>query len=283
MKRKKSVPKIGVVFSSGFFGFFAHAGFLSAVRELKIKPSGYSGASSGAIIAAMAASEMSDYDIKNVLFNVKKSDFWDPDPLSAIIKAGLKFFRGYNGYLKGEGFGRLLERIPVKRIEDCPVPLLITATNLTCQGEESFIKGNLKKAIQASGAVPILFKPVMINGNAYVDGGMVNKAPIQTLTDLIKPDKIIVHLIKSANLKNSPNDFMKKNFSPWQIYRLSINISRQKAYQRQCLIAKQQGIDIVTVNTDAPKAGPNSLEYGEIDYHKAREKTLDILSGEFSS
>ena len=62
------MPKIGVVFSSGFFGFFSHAGFLSAVRELKIKPSGYSGASSGAIIAAMAASEMSDYDIKNVLF-----------------------------------------------------------------------------------------------------------------------------------------------------------------------------------------------------------------------
>ena len=41
--------KIGVVFSSGFFGFFAHAGFLAGLRDFGMAPSGYSGASSGAI------------------------------------------------------------------------------------------------------------------------------------------------------------------------------------------------------------------------------------------
>jgi predicted acylesterase/phospholipase RssA len=49
-----------VVFSSGFFGFFAHAGFLAALRELDINPVGYSGSSSGAILAAMAASGMTE-------------------------------------------------------------------------------------------------------------------------------------------------------------------------------------------------------------------------------
>ena len=57
---KDSVLRIGVVFSSGFFGFFAHAGFLAALRDRNIQPSGYAGASSGAIIAAMAASNMSE-------------------------------------------------------------------------------------------------------------------------------------------------------------------------------------------------------------------------------
>jgi predicted acylesterase/phospholipase RssA len=73
LDREKNTPKVGVVFSSGFFGFFAHAGFLSAIRELKIQPSGYSGASSGAIIAAMAASKMSDEEIKNILFYYEDS------------------------------------------------------------------------------------------------------------------------------------------------------------------------------------------------------------------
>jgi len=45
----KTQPRLGVAFSSGFFGFFAHAGFLAALRELEITPSAYSGASSGAI------------------------------------------------------------------------------------------------------------------------------------------------------------------------------------------------------------------------------------------
>lgn len=283
MDKEKHTPKVGVAFSSGFFGFFAHAGFLSAIRELKIQPSGYSGASSGAIIAAMAASKMSDEEIKNILFNVKKTEFWDPDSLRQIVKAGLKLFRGYGGYLKGQRFGNLLEQIPAKRIEDCPIPLLITATNLTYQREESFIKGDLKKAIQASGAMPVLFKPVVIGDTIYVDGGMVNKAPIQTLSELIHPAKIIVHLIKSSGLKDYPNNsFFRKSFSPWQIYRLSVDISRQKAYQRQCLLLQQQGIDIVTVNTDALKAGPNSLEYGEIDYNNTRKNTLSVLSKQFS-
>jgi len=38
--------RVGVAFSSGFFGFFAHAGFLAAQRELGILPSVYAGASS---------------------------------------------------------------------------------------------------------------------------------------------------------------------------------------------------------------------------------------------
>jgi len=37
------MKKSGVVFSSGFFGFFPHAGFLSALRDLGITASGYAG------------------------------------------------------------------------------------------------------------------------------------------------------------------------------------------------------------------------------------------------
>jgi predicted acylesterase/phospholipase RssA len=32
--------RVGLVFSSGFFGFFAHAGCLKAIKELGIKPVG---------------------------------------------------------------------------------------------------------------------------------------------------------------------------------------------------------------------------------------------------
>lgn len=273
------MARIGVVFSSGFFGFFAHAGFLSAIRELGIMSAGYAGASSGAIIAAMAASDMSDPAIKEILLNLNKSDFWDPDPVPILLKAILKLFRGYSGYLRGRGFVRLLGQIPVKQIEKCPFPLVIPATNLTLQSERLFISGSLIKAIHASGAVPILFKPVEIDGSLYVDGGMVNKAPVLALADLIKPEKIIVHFIASDNIGKRINSFLIRRMTPWHIHRLSVNISRHEAYQRQCDMARERGIEVIEIKTDAPPVSPNSLEKGSLAYSKARANTLKILSG----
>ena len=275
---KESSSKIGVVFSSGFFGFFAHAGFLAALRDVGISPSGYSGASSGAILAAMAAANMSDPLIKEILFSLSKSDFWDPDPLPTLLRSLLNLMKGYTGYLSGDGFARLLEKIPMRRFEECPTPLVITATNLTQRREDTFIRGNLIKAIQASGAVPMLFKPVEIDGSLYVDGGVVNKAPVQALADLIQPDKIIVHFVPSADLESPANSFLRRRMTPWHIHSLSLDISRQEAYQKQCDLVRQRGIEIMEVRTDAPPLGPNSLEKGPMAYDKAREATLRILS-----
>ena len=275
---KESSSKIGVVFSSGFFGFFAHAGFLAALRDVGISPSGYSGASSGAILAAMAAANISDSIIKEILFSLSKSDFWDPDPLPTLLRSLLNLMKGYTGYLSGDGFARLLEKIPMRRFEECLTPLVITATNLTQRREDTFIRGNLIKAIQASGAVPMLFKPVEIDGSLYVDGGVVNKAPVQALADLIQPDKIIVHFVPSADLESPANSFLRRRMTPWHIHSLSLDISRQEAYQKQCDLVRQRGIEIMEVRTDAPPLGPNSLEKGPMAYDKAREATLRILS-----
>lgn len=276
------MARVGVVFSSGFFGFFAHAGFLSALRQVGIRPVGYSGASSGAILAAMAASGMSDEEIKCALFRVRRSDFWDPDPLPFIVKRLFGLLRGYPGYLNGGGFARLLDDIPAKRIEDCPVPLVVVATNLSLQREECITTGPLTKALHASGAVPALFKPVEIGGALCVDGGMINKAPVQALVDHVRPDKVIVHFIASHNMKDQRNGFLKRRVTPWHIYQLSVNIGRQEAYRRQCDRISGEGIEILEVKTMAPGLGPKSLSRGQAAYETARNQSLEILSEAFS-
>jgi NTE family protein len=72
--------KVGLVFSSGFFGFFAHAGCFKALQDLGIKPIGYSGTSSGAILAAYAAAGMDAQTIAELLFTLRKEDFFLPSP-----------------------------------------------------------------------------------------------------------------------------------------------------------------------------------------------------------
>lgn len=266
-----------MVFSSGFFGFFAHAGFLRALRERGIEVAGYGGASSGAIVAAMAACGMSDGAVRKILFGVRKDDFWDPDPPHQLIRRALKLFKGSTGYLRGEGFARLLRQIPLRRIEDCPVPLLISATNLTHRRQALFTKGDLIKALCASGSVPLLFKPVRMEGSLCVDGGLVNKAPLAGLADLVKPERLIVHLIPSADMVGAPEEFLSKPMTPWHIHHLALSICRQEAYQREKDMMRERGIELLEVVSDPSPVGPNSLQEGPGVYEKAYKRSLEIL------
>ena len=274
---RNAYGRVGVAFSSGFFGFFAHAGFLAALREMNIVPVAFAGASSGAIVAAMAAAEMDDDDIRDLLYKVNKDDFWDPDPLPMFLKNALRLFRGYTGYLRGDGFRRLLKGLPKNRFEECSYPLAISAVDVTHRKEKIFTKGDLVKAIQASGSVPMLFKPTKIDDALYLDGGISGKAPVEALADLCDLDRILIHFIASENVKKTGNDFMKKNFTPWRMQHIAINTARMEDYERQKRIVAMRGVAVVEINTGAPSVGPNSLEKGLIAYEAAKTSALKVL------
>jgi NTE family protein len=230
----------------------------------------------------MAASGMPDDAVRTLLFNVKKADFWDPDPAPTILKAALRLFKGYSGYLNGERFLRLLTKIPVKRIEDCPIPLLICATDLELRREALFMEGDLARCLQASSAVPMLFKPVCMNGSLYVDGGVVNKAPTLALADHIGAERIVVHYIGSDNLQVPASRLRRRRMTPWRMYHLSINVARYEAYRKQLDALERQGIEVVEVRTQAPALGPNCLEKGPLAYRHAQEVALRVLSNRLS-
>ena len=50
--------------SSGYFGFFAHCGFVKAVYEEGLRPKLLTGSSAGAIVAACLASGMQPADME---------------------------------------------------------------------------------------------------------------------------------------------------------------------------------------------------------------------------
>ena len=191
-----------------------------------------------------------------MLFSVKKSDFWDPDPWHTVLSRALRLFKGYTGYLRGDSFASLLGRLPVKRIEDCMTPLGIAATDLTRKKKVIFTSGNLAKAVQASGSVPMLFKPVSINGSLYIDGGIIGKAPVKALAELSDLDLILVHYVSSGNLKNPPDSFLKKKFTPWLIQHLAVNIARREAYRMELEMVRNTGLKVVEVNSTADPSVP---------------------------
>ncbi|MGA2835834.1 MAG: patatin-like phospholipase family protein [Acidimicrobiales bacterium] len=76
----------------------------------------------------------------------------------------------------GEGF-------PHERLEDAVIPVEVVATSLTNGGERWFTYGPAVDAVLASAAMPAVFPPVEIDGEKYIDGGVVDNVPLQRAID----------------------------------------------------------------------------------------------------
>ncbi len=64
------------------------------------------------------------------------------------------------------------------------VPLFVTATNLYTGRKHVFREGPVSQAVLASTAIPGVFGPVEIDGQAYLDGGVVANLDLETAVEL---------------------------------------------------------------------------------------------------
>ena len=148
--------------SSGFFGFFAHAGVLSVLEEEGLLPARATGSSAGALTLGLWASGASTAELVRELKQLARADFWDPAP-------------GF-GLLKGELFRDLLGRLlRVKTFAECRLPVSISVFDLTERRTKAMNAGDLAAAIQASCTVPFLFHPFRHEGHALFDGGLFDR------------------------------------------------------------------------------------------------------------
>ena len=277
--------RIGVVFSSGFFSFWAHAGFAKALEKYKIVPQAYSGCSAGAIVAAFKATGLETREILEQFQSLNRNMFWDPEVAPRTIGFLFHGLKGFTGYLRGRKFRRLIKNgLPVKKFQDCDKGLYIVATNLTKNRREVFSKGDIARAVHASGAVPLMFRSVKIKEQHYIDGALVDKAPIRVLAEREELDGIIVNYIKSKSLKKEPNWFLKKRMTPWHIYSHTFDILRQHDFFNQVEWARERGLKVWIVSPNLPSMGPFKMSKGmktfKIGYKSAKKA---FKSNEFVS
>ncbi len=270
--------KVGVVLSSGFFGFFAHAGFLAALEERGIKPCGISGTSAGALVAGYSCAGVSTEKIRELLFSLDKSHFWDPDYCHLLLSS-LIAMRGWTGFLRGSRFKSLLKStLPISKVEDCIIPCSIVASDVVHNKKAIMDDSSLVDAIYASGAVPGLFKPLTYNNTLLVDGGLVDKAPVLELYNKCNPDIILVHYLPSKSLDDHSKSFLKKSFTIRQIVARTSNVCRGLEYRRQCEIVGLKGCQVIEIKPDVPRVSPSKLHTGEVAYMKAKDDFLQLTN-----
>ena len=148
----------------------AHLGVYKALVEAGIQPTHFSGTSAGAIAGALMATGR------------------DVDELFRIVVDGSSLFKVYkfgfplNGLSSLEYLRTMLKRCGVpETFNDLRYHLDVGVSNMNTGLFETHDNGPLHEFIMASCAIPLMFKPVEINGEVYIDGGVFENMPTEPL------------------------------------------------------------------------------------------------------
>jgi len=260
--------RVGVCLSSGFFGFFAHAGFALALEELGVRPAAASGSSAGAIVAALWASGRSAAEIRDRLFSLRRAEFWDPAP-------PLDWFRGPPGLLRGEAMERLLERhLACRTFAECRFPVTVNAFDVGLRRAVRLSAGPLAPAVRASASLPGLFQPARVDGRWLLDAGFVEKTPVEPLLERPDLDVVLVHHLRSAS---APARVGRPG--PLDVARAAFEALRGRLDEALIEAATRGGRRLVVVEPDPPRCGPFRLDRGPAALEAARTHALRVLGG----
>lgn len=189
--------RIGIAFSGGGARGIAHIGVLQALEEHGFAPQVLSGASAGSIVGALYASGQTPQQIL---------EFVKGASVLKIVKVGLP----YSGLTKLTYLrDRLAAFIPEDSFEALPKKLYVAVTNLNTGQLEILDSGPLFQAVMASSALPLVFQPVEIDGQLYVDGGLLENMPIRPL---VYADVDLIIGVNVMPLVDAPNKSVQSVF-----------------------------------------------------------------------
>lgn len=170
----KSAPpyRLGIALSGGGARGLAHAGALAAIEEAGLRPDVIAGVSAGSIAAVLYAAGNSPSSILKIFSNRGFSDFVELRPR-------------HGGLFAVAGFRRVLASAigDYINMEDLPVPVYVGVTNFDEGVAAEFHTGPIIDRVIASCSIPIVFKPVEIDGVHYVDGGVLRNHPAWIIRD----------------------------------------------------------------------------------------------------
>ena len=117
----------------------------------------------------------------------------------------------------------LREHLPVTDFEDLQVPFQCVAASIEAARAHYFDSGPLIPAIMASSAVPGLVPPVEIDGEHFLDGGLVDSIPLGRAVELGAREIYVLQVGRVEQPLTPPN-------KPWEVALVAFEIARRHRY-----------------------------------------------------
>lgn len=214
--------ELGIAFGGGGVRGFMHLGVLKALEEEGIKPEVVSGTSSGAIAATLYASGMTFEEMEAAIEDIGISDMAD-------------FVMSSTGLVNGKKLSEWINsQVGYDDLTDMPIPVALTATNLTTQQVVMIRSGNPGHAVQTSSTIPGAFVPVENQGDILIDGGVLSVIPVATVRKLGAQKVIAVDIY----CHNQPTpDVSASNITLASFRMQSCRLSQQELNSADIIIA----------------------------------------------
>lgn len=205
---------LGIAFGGGGVRGFMHLGVIKALEEADIKADIVTGTSAGSLAASLYASGMNYEQIEKIVTSLKKEDIAD---INIFCDGGI---------IAGKKLSHWIQQHTNNlHIENTPIKLGITVTDLTQEKSLLITKGDMGKAVQTSSTVPVAFVPVNANGNIFIDGGILSLIPIR-FAKAMGAD-IVIGVDIYCGKKNKPKEEM-------------LNIAMATLRLQSCEISKEE-------------------------------------------
>ena len=165
---------IGLALGGGAARGLAHIGVLQVLTQSGIQVKQIAGTSIGALAGALFAADVDLSRLEQVACSLRLKHIVD---LSLIrggpgIIRGLKVRQLLNTFLRGRTFA------------DLRLPLAVVATDLWTGEQVVFTEGSVVDAVLSSCAIPGVFPPIKYKGRLLVDGGLINRVPVQVVQEM---------------------------------------------------------------------------------------------------
>lgn len=168
-KKNKGKIKVGLALGSGGAKGYAHLGALRAFEDNGIEIDMIAGTSIGSIVGAFYCNGYTSTDIIEMLSRVDFGEIASPVMIT----------------MDTSGLAKVIDReIGSLNIEELKKPFRAVATQLETGKEKVFDRGSVAQALCASSSMPPFFKPVIIDGERYVDGAYTNSIPADVVKSL---------------------------------------------------------------------------------------------------
>ncbi len=244
-------PVIGLALGGGGARGYAHIGVIRTLLSHNIPIDVVAGTSMGAVIGGAYACGLDLYKIEKILRNL------DVNKLLGIPDTTLRGIESLAGktaseYLFKKADWRIHEPVSLKQLytflqiftgertfEDLSVPLSVIACDIDTGEEVVLRSGKLYRAIAASMAFPGVHPPVCWGGRFLVDGGLVNKIPVDAAVAMGAEIVIAVdvgaplnpHVITSLDVLIQSNAITSQ-----ELVRLKLELMRQRLGEKLIVI-----------------------------------------------
>jgi NTE family protein len=223
--------KVGLVLSGGGAKGLAHIGVLKALEENNIPIDYITGTSMGGIVGALYAAGYSPKQMEEIALSADfqdwvsgkyKSDYnfyFQKNNLNAsVLSAKLAVDTGLRLSFRPS----LVNDIPLNfallelfsqassiakdNFDNLFVPYRCMVSDVLSQKSITVKKGSLAEAVRATMTVPLVYRPIKLEGKYVFDGGLYNNFPADIMKEEFKPDFIIGANVSSKVFNEYPKN-----------------------------------------------------------------------------